>query len=264
MNSDIVRTSIFLGVLLSFALLEWRFPRRKKRVATTSKRWVTNIGLVSLNTLLLKLVFPVTLVEVAKMEYSGGLLGLVHIPIWSKVVLSVIALDLLVYIQHLLFHKIPILWRLHMVHHTDLDLDASSGVRFHTIEIGLSFLLKLGAVVVLGVPVLGVIIFEILLNATAVFNHSNLYIPPSIERILRLFLVTPDMHRIHHSSNPKETDQNYGFSLPWWDRVFGTYTPQPELGHDNMIIGLNAFRIESKLKLPGLLVLPFKREKTHV
>jgi sterol desaturase/sphingolipid hydroxylase (fatty acid hydroxylase superfamily) len=190
-------------------------------------------------------------------EQGWGILNMVVLPAWIKVVLAVVALDLVIYIQHVLFHFLPILWRFHRMHHTDLDLDVTSGNRSHPIEIVISIGIKLMAVVLIGPPALAVVVFEVALNATAQFNHGNIRLPETIDRWLRLFVVTPDMHRVHHSVVPRETNSNFGFNLPWWDRLCGTYRPQPELGHTGMNIGLKEFQDPAKLSLLRLLMLPF-------
>jgi len=181
----------------------------------------------------------------------------VPLPDWLAVIFSVIILDLALYLQHVLFHAVPFLWRFHRVHHTDLDIDASTGLRFHTLEILLSMGIKAAVVIVLGAPALAVLAFEILLNATSIFSHGNARLPLRLDRVLRLFLVTPDMHRVHHSVIVRETSSNFGFNLPWWDYLFGTYRQQPAAGHSSMTIGLPQFQDERVGRLPWMLVLPF-------
>jgi sterol desaturase/sphingolipid hydroxylase (fatty acid hydroxylase superfamily) len=190
-------------------------------------------------------------------ERHWGLLNNVPLPPWLGVVFGVMALDLAIYLQHVLFHAIPTLWRLHMVHHADLDIDVTTGLRFHPIEIVLSMGLKLMAVTLLGASPSAVLVFEVALNATAMFSHSNMRLPVWFDRWLRLFVVTPDMHRVHHSVIIRETNSNYGFNLPWWDRLFGTYKAQPDRSHDGMTIGLAQFRDPARLTLHRLLALPF-------
>ena len=255
----ITRLSFFFGVLAIVAYWETRRPRRQL-TQPKSTRWFTNLGIVAVNTAVLRLLFPLAAVGMALMATTNnwGLLNNYSIPYFFAVIIGVIALDFVVYLQHVMFHSIPLLWRLHMVHHADLDYDVTTGLRFHPIEIVLSMLIKLAAIAVLGPPVLAVLIFEILLNATAMFNHGNLHLPERIDRILRWFIVTPDMHRVHHSDIKRETNSNYGFNLPWWDRIFGTYRSQPELGHTGMTIGLKQFRDSTRLTLPHLLALPFR------
>jgi sterol desaturase/sphingolipid hydroxylase (fatty acid hydroxylase superfamily) len=190
-------------------------------------------------------------------EHGWGLFNNVAVPAWLAVVLAVVALDLIIYLQHVMFHAVPLLWRLHMVHHADLDFDVSTGLRFHTIEILLSMGIKAAAVVLLGAPALGVLIFEVLLNATSMFSHGNVRLPAWLDRVLRLLVVTPDMHRVHHSVDPRETNSNFGFNLPWWDFLLGTYRAQPEAGHEGVTIGLEQFRDERVEQLPWMLLLPF-------
>lgn len=257
-NEPVLRLSIFFGVFAAMALWELASPRRP---LTTSKanRWFTNLGIVALDTVLARLIFQVAAVGVALIaaEKGWGLFNGLDWPVWLEVLLTVVLLDFAIYIQHVLFHAIPVLWRLHMVHHADLDYDVTTGARFHPIEILLSVGIKMGVVILLGAPAAGVVAFEVILNATAMFNHSNVKIPTGLDSVLRLFVVTPDMHRVHHSEIPNETNSNYGFNLPWWDRLMGTYMAQPSQGHDGMTIGLKQFRDPKKLGLMGVLALPF-------
>ena len=219
--------------------------------------------LVFLNTFLLRLVFPAAAVGVAAFAntHGWGLLNYYQVPYWLAVIASVIIMDFIVYLQHVMVHAIPALWRLHRVHHADLDFDVTTGSRFHPIEIILSMLIKFAVIVVLGPPIVAVIIFEIILNATAMFNHSNVRLPLAFDRVLRWILVTPDMHRVHHSIEDDEANNNFGFSLPWWDRLFGTYKAQPRHGHEGMTIGIRQYREPKQVAwLPGMLLLPFKGE----
>ena len=259
-NETAVRLGFFLGIFALVALWELAGPRR---TLTRPRwlRWYGNIGIVALNTLAVRLIVPVAPVALAVVaaDRGWGLLNLVELPFWLAVVLAVLALDLVIYLQHVMFHAVPALWRLHRMHHADLDFDVTTGFRFHTVEILLSVLLKLAAVVVIGAPAVAVVVFEVLLNGTSMFNHGNVRLPPGIDRALRWIVVTPDMHRVHHSDNPAETNSNFGFNLPWWDRLFGTYRAQPGLGHENMTIGLDAFRKDADLHLHNMLVQPFRR-----
>lgn len=257
-SESATRLGFFFGVLALLALAELLFPRRHNQVAKRL-RWSSNLGLVALNTLCLRLLLPAGAVGMAVVaeERGWGLLNNVALPGWLAVAVSVVALDLVIYLQHVLFHAVPALWRLHMVHHADLDFDVTTGVRFHTIEILLSLGIKLAAVAALGCPALGVLIFEVLLNATSMFNHANLRMPGWLDRLLRLLVVTPDMHRVHHSAMVRETNSNFGFNLPWWDFLFGTYRSQPARGHERMTIGLSQFRDERVDRLPWMLALPF-------
>lgn len=253
-----VRLACFAGVFLAMALLEWLVPRRQPTLPKTV-RWLSNLGLVTLNTLVVRVLLPLGTASMALVahERGWGLFNNISLPEWLAIALSVVILDLVIYVQHVLFHAVPVLWRLHMVHHADLDFDVTTGLRFHTIEILLSLGLKLAAVIVLGVPALAVVIFEVLLNATSMFSHGNVRLPDWLDRTLRLVLVTPDMHRVHHSAIKAETNSNFGFNLPWWDFLFGTYRPQPAAGQQGMTIGLSEFRDDRVDQLPWMLVLPF-------
>ncbi|HEV3022470.1 MAG TPA: sterol desaturase family protein [Pirellulales bacterium] len=257
-----VRLGFFLGVLLVMALAEMFVPRRHLTVSRP-RRWSANLGLAVLNTLVLRAVLPVGVVGVALVAEQRRW-GLLHddlgLPEWLSVVLAVLALDLAIYFQHVLFHAVPVLWRLHMVHHADPDFDVTTGLRFHTLEMLLSLGIKLAVVVLLGAPALAVLCFEVLLNATSMFNHGNIRIPAGLERALRLVLVTPDMHRVHHSVIVRETNSNFGFNVPWWDFLFGTYRGQPADGHDRMAIGLAQVRDARAMRLLSMVALPFGRE----
>ena len=257
-NEPIIRAAVFFGVLVLMMSLEALFPRRVRSLGR-GKRWPSNIGIVVLDSLLVRALFPMAAVGVAAYgETQGwGLFQVLGLPVWAATVLTVLILDLTVYLQHVMFHAVPVLWRLHRMHHADLDIDVTTGARFHPIEIVLSMVLKMGVVAALGAPAVGVVIFEVLLNATAMFNHGNLRLPATVDRVLRLFVVTPDMHRVHHSNIPRETHSNFGFNLPWWDRLMGTYRDQPEAGHDGMTIGLDIFRAPEDSRLDRLLIQPF-------
>jgi sterol desaturase/sphingolipid hydroxylase (fatty acid hydroxylase superfamily) len=208
---------------------------------------------------MLRILFPIAAVGVALLgeEHGWGLLNAFTFPVWISVAVSVVTLDFAIYLQHVLFHAVPLLWRLHRMHHADLDIDVTTGVRFHPIEIALSMCIKLMVVVALGAPALAVLIFEVLLNATSLFNHGNIRIPLPFDRVLRWLVVTPDMHRVHHSWHPDETNSNFGFNLPWWDRLLGTYKDQPRDGHQGMTIGINQFREPSWERLDRMLIQPF-------
>jgi sterol desaturase/sphingolipid hydroxylase (fatty acid hydroxylase superfamily) len=233
-------------------------PRRR---LTTAKpvRWASNLGLVVLDTVAARLLLPLGAVGVALLaeERGWGLFNNLPLPAWLAVALSVVALDFVIYLQHVLFHAVPLLWRLHLVHHADLDFDVTTGVRFHTLEILLSLGIKAAAVILLGAPALAVLVFEVLLNATSLFNHGNVRLPAWLDRVLRLVVVTPEMHRVHHSVDPRETNSNFGFNLPWWDFLLGTYRAQPAAGHEGMTIGLEQFRDERVERLHWMLALPF-------
>ena len=253
-----VRLSAFLGVFVLVALWEIAAPRRALR-ASRAVRWTSNIGIVVLDTVLVRLVFPVAAAGVAAVVGSlgWGLFNVLAWPVWVEVVLAVVVLDLVIYWQHVMFHAVPGLWRLHMVHHADLDFDLTTGVRFHPFEILLSMVIKMAAITALGAAPLAVILFEIVLSATSIFNHGNVVLPPVLDRLLRLVVVTPDMHRVHHSTVADETNSNFGFNLPWWDRLFGTYRAQPAAGHEGMTIGLEQFRDPRRQWLWHMLALPF-------
>ncbi|MBW2064616.1 MAG: sterol desaturase family protein [Deltaproteobacteria bacterium] len=248
----------FLGIFMAIAVMEVIVPRR---TLTTSKRirWLGNIGIVIINTFLLRILFPAGAVGISLWvsRQGWGIFSIVRWPLWLEVILTVIILDFVIYMQHVMFHAVPVLWRLHMVHHADLDIDLTTGTRFHPIEIIISLGIKAGAIAVLGAPAVGVIIFEIILNGMAMFNHGNFFMPLAGDRVLRVLVVTPDMHRVHHSVYPYETNSNFGFNLSWWDRLLGTYRSQPTKGHEQMTIGLNQFRDQSRLTLPWMLALPF-------
>ena len=252
-----LRIAVFLGVFGLMALWELAAPRRAL-VGPKLRRWGVNWAVVVLDTVIVRLLFPIAAAGAAidAAQNGWGLFNTLGWPIWLEVIIAVIALDCLIYWQHVISHRIPLLWRLHRVHHSDVDIDVTTAIRFHPAEIALSMLLKIGAIYVLGPAAMAVILFEVLLNGCAMFNHSNIQIPLWLERWLRLFVVTPDMHRVHHSIINRETDSNFGFSLPWWDRLFGTYIPQPKEGHDGMTIGLSEFQDERPTKLGWTLALP--------
>jgi sterol desaturase/sphingolipid hydroxylase (fatty acid hydroxylase superfamily) len=223
-------------------------------------RWANNLGLVMLNSAVLRLIFPAAAVGVAVLasERHWGLFNLIDASFPIAVLASVIILDFFVWLQHVMVHAVPMLWRLHRVHHADLDYDVTTGARFHPLEILLSMLIKFTVIVLLGPPIIAVIVFEVLLNATSMFNHGNVRLPETLDRYLRLIVVTPDMHRVHHSVEDDETNSNFGFNLPWWDRLFGTYRAQPRAGHEGMTIGIHTFREDKWCSwLPGMLAIPF-------
>jgi len=253
-----IRLTFFLGTLVAVAGWEALAPRRQ-RMASRWARWPSNLGIVALNTVILRAAFPLAAVGMAVLgEQRGwGLLNNVALPIWASFALAVLLLDLAIYLQHVMFHAVPALWRLHRMHHADLDFDVTTGARFHPVEILLSMGIKLGVVAALGAPAVSVIVFEVLLNATAMFNHGNVYLAERLDRVLRWMMVTPDMHRVHHSVVPHETNSNFGFNLPWWDRLLGTYRAQPTAGHEGMTIGLDVFRDPKELRLDRMLLQPF-------
>ena len=254
-----IRLGFFFGVFGVMALWELISPRRRLR---TSKavRWINNLGLVFFNSFVLRLAFPAAAVGMAVFaaEQGWGLFNYFDTPLWLAVLLSVAAMDFFIWLQHVMVHAIPVLWRLHRIHHADLDFDVTTGARFHTLEILLSMLIKFAVIMLLGPPVVAIVIFEVVLNATAMFNHSNVRIPPHLDSLLRLLVVTPDMHRVHHSAADDETNSNFGFNLPWWDRLFGTYRAQPRGGHETMTIGIHTFCEDRWCSwLPGMLAIPF-------
>ncbi len=257
-HEPLIRLSVFAAVLLAMAALEFAFPRRPQRLAW--RRWPSNLGLVAVATGLLRVVAPAGAVGIAIWAESRGL-GLMpafDVPFWVAAPVAVLLLDMLIYFQHRVFHAVPVLWRLHRVHHADPELDASSGLRFHPVEILLSLAIKGVVVVALGAPPEAVLVFEVLLNATALFNHANVAIPAWLDRPLRWVLVTPDMHRVHHSEIRAETDSDFGFCLSVWDRMFGTYVAEPEKGQLGMVIGVEGLRADREQRIDRLLVQPFR------
>ena len=254
-----IRLGAFLAVCLLMAAWEHVAARRTPLLSRTL-RWPANFGILALDTALVRLIFSAAPYALAlRAQAAGwGLLNAYPLPGWLKVALGVILLDLVIYLQHVMFHAVPAFWRFHMMHHADLDFDFTTGGRFHPAEILLSAGIKMGAVAALGAPPLAFLLFEVLLNATSMFNHGNVSLPPALDRVLRFVVVTPDMHRVHHSVVPGETNSNFGFNLPWWDRFLGTYRDRPAAGHDGMTIGLARFQEERRQTLPWLLLLPFR------
>lgn len=254
-----LRLGCFFSIFLGMALWEWLSPQRQLQVPK-ARRWIHNLGLVVFNTVVLRVLFPTAAVGVALMaEQQGwGLFQRISAPLVVAVGVSVLVLDFCIYMQHRLFHALPWLWRLHRVHHADLDYDVTTGARFHPIEIILSMLIKIAIVCLLGAPAVAVMLFEVLLNATAMFNHANVRLSPKVDAGLRWLLVTPDMHRVHHSVQPQEMNANFGFSVPWWDRLFGTYVSQPQGGQQGFTVGVKAFRNPAQVNtLMGMLAMPF-------
>ncbi|WP_154123981.1 sterol desaturase family protein [Grimontia hollisae] len=259
-HEAVFRLLTFLILFGVMAGAEWWFP---KRILTVSKakRWLNNLALTMLNTAAVRLIFPVAAASFAAWctHQDIGLFNRISLPLWLSAILSVVLLDGLIWFQHKLFHTVPVLWRLHAVHHADRDLDVTSGARFHPIEILLSMVIKFAAIAILGVPAVAVILFEVILSGMALFNHANVALPLSVDRWLRKVVVTPDMHRVHHSIHRYESDSNFGFNLAVWDRLFNTYRAQPKDGHDGMTIGIKSQREEKHVVwLTGLLVLPFR------
>ncbi len=254
-----LRLSVFLGVIAVMGLWEYLAPKRQPAFSKL-RRWTTNLGLSVLNGLMLRLLVPVLAVGAAAWaeSHSIGLLNLLGLPYLLSCLIAFILLDLLIYGQHVLFHHVPIFWRLHQVHHADPDIDTSTGIRFHPVEILLSMAIKIGAVILLGAPTVAVIVFEIVLNATSLFNHGNVRLPGWVDCLIRRVIVTPDMHRVHHSVIRRETDSNFGFNFSIWDRLFGTYREAPEQGHLGMEIGLQEFRDDGPTQITWSLGLPFR------
>ena len=264
-NDGLIRLAVFIGVFLAMALIELLWPKRKL-VISKRKRWLTNIGISITGTLLLRLMaaLAVPVAAIAAAFYAEahqiGLLNQVAWPGWVKLVIALIVLDLAIWAQHWVSHKVPLFWRLHQVHHADRDIDVTTAIRFHPVEIGLSMLWKIVVVAALGASAFAVFLFEVILNGCAMFNHANIALPQWLDRILRLFIVTPDMHRVHHSVLRREHDSNYGFNLSIWDRLFRTYTAQPEAGHQGMTVGLNPYQSEAPARFGWSLWLPFGRQ----
>ncbi len=256
-----VRVGAYAAVFAAMALWEWWAPRRKL-TAGRAPRWTGNLGILAIDIVAVRLLVPTTAVGVALVaaENHWGLFPALGLPYWAAVVAGVIALDFAIYLQHVVFHFVPPLWRLHRMHHADVDIDVTTGVRFHPIEILLSLGIKIAAVLALGVPALAVLVFEVLLNATSMFNHSNVKLPPRLDAIARWIVVTPQMHQVHHSVVRAETDSNFGFNLPWWDRLFGTYRAEPAAGEQGMTIGLPTFRARAELNIVRLLTQPFRND----
>ena len=259
-NEKPIRMGFFFGMLAVMALWEIVAPRRR---LTTSKtvRWVNNLGLVFFNSFVLRVLFPAAAVgvAVAAKQHDWGLFNAYEVSAPIAIIGSIVIMDFVIYVQHVMVHAIPVLWRLHRVHHADPDYDVTTGARFHTLEIILSMLIKFATILLLGPPVVAVVLFEIILNATAMFNHGNVRLPPGLDRVLRWFLVTPDMHRVHHSVENDEANSNFGFSLSWWDRLFGTYRDQPRGGHEGMTIGIHKFHEPKDVSwITGMLLLPFR------
>lgn len=261
MDQGSIRLLVFATVLVVMASAEALWPRRK-RVMDRSKRWFNNLSLSVLNTFVIKILGPITAIAAANYALDNGY-GLISkspvaLPLWLEILIGFVLLDLLIYFQHVISHKLPILWRFHKVHHADRDIDVTTGIRFHPIEALFSMLYKCFFIIILGPLPIAVFLFEVVLNASAMFNHANVRLPLWLDKILRLVIVTPDMHRVHHSTIRTETDSNYGFFLSIWDRIFRTYTAQPKLGHDDMVIGLDEYQSESPASLAWSLKTPFK------
>ena len=254
-----IRLITFLTVLIGMMVWEVATPRRRQEIPKVL-RWTNNLSLVVIDTAILRLAFPVLAVGLAGIAKTNGwgLFNMIDLPLWIAVIFAIMLLDLATYLQHIVFHAVPGLWRLHRMHHADLEFDATTGLRFHPAEIVVSMTIKLALVLAIGAPAVAVLAFEVILNAASIFNHSNIALSSAMDRVVRLFLVTPDMHRVHHSIEPRETNTNFGFSVPWWDRLFGTYLAQPAKGHLEMTIGIEQFRSRRELWLDRMLVQPVR------
>ena len=261
-NEKPIRMFFFFGMLAGMALWEVLAPRRALTVSRTL-RWSNNLGLVFFNSIMLRLVFPAAAVGMAAFaaEQGWGVFNSFSVPLWLAVLLSLVAMDFIIYLQHVLVHRVSLLWRLHRVHHADLDYDVTTGARFHPLEILLSMLIKFATIALLGAPLVAVIVFEVVLNAMAMFNHVNVRLPLGLDRLLRTLAVTPDMHRLHHSVEMDEANSNFGFNLSIWDRLFGTYRDQPRNGHEGMSIGIHHYRAQHEVcRIDKLILLPFRNK----
>ena len=264
MDQGSIRLLVFASVLIIMASAEALWPR-KKRVMNRPSRWFNNLSLSVINSIVIKVLGPITAIAAADyaLDNGYGLISMspVALPLWLEILIGFLILDMLIYFQHVISHKIPMIWRFHKVHHADRDIDVTTGIRFHPIEILFSMLYKCGFILLLGPLPIAVFLFEVVLNGSAMFNHANVRLPLWLDKILRFVIVTPDMHRVHHSTIRKETNSNYGFFLSIWDWIFKTYIDQPKLGHDDMIIGLDEFQTKSPASLAWSLKVPFDQDK---
>ncbi len=261
-NEPIIRLSFFVSILLLMSLFEYIIPK-KELLLSKFKRWSNNISIIVVNSFLLKFIFASSIITISiyTTENKIGLLNLFEISFFFSVILSIILLDLIIYFQHRLFHKIDFFWKFHKVHHSDMDFDVTTGLRFHPIEIIISMLIKMISVFIIGVPIIAIVIFEIILSSLSMFNHSNIKLPAILDKRLRYFIVTPDMHRIHHSIHNEELNSNYGFNISLWDRIFSSYTNKPKNGYEKMTIGLKEFYDENKtVSILNILSLPFRKK----
>ncbi len=258
-DAGTLRLGIFVLVLAVMGVAETLYPRRT-RTASQGRRWFTNLGLIVLNSLAVRLIFPLAPIGIAiwARQNDYGLFNAAGWPLWIEAVSAFLLLDMAIYFQHVVSHKIPVLWRLHQVHHADPDIDVTTGIRFHPVEILLSMAFKLALILLIGPAVVAVFVFEVVLNGGALFNHANVKLPGWLDLIIRTAIVTPDMHRVHHSVIRSETDSNYGFNLSIWDRMFRTYIAQPSKGHDAMSIGLNQYKGRGPTYLLWCLMLPIR------
>ena len=259
LNEAVLRIGFFVGIFVLMASWEALAPMRQRDISL-GLRWSNNLALVALDSVIVRLVFPVTAVSFAALaaERDWGLINLLGLPFWPALIVSLLLLDLIIYLQHRLFHTMPMLWRLHRVHHADTEFDVTTALRFHPLEMLLSMGIKLAAIAALGAPAQAVLVFEVVLNGAAMFNHANVAMPPKVERMLRLVVVTPDMHRIHHSTQTEEMNRNFGFNLAWWDRLLGSYCPRPKQDQRAMPIGLDQFRTRRDLWLDRILLQPLR------
>lgn len=258
-----IRLAIFLGMFLVLAVAEVLFPRRKPAYSKP-KRWLSNLTISALNTLVVRIGFPIAGVAAALLaqDRQWGLMNQLPVAPWLNILVFLLLFDLAIYWQHRLFHVVPWLWRFHRVHHTDVDYDLTTGSRFHPCSILISAAIKIALVIVMGASAAAILIAEVVLNVTAMFNHSNLKLPQSVDHKLRKILVTPDMHRIHHSTDSIEHNANFGFNFPWWDRIFGSYLDQPKMSHEDMDIGITGFQDRKSIGIFPLLIQPFKKTAT--
>ena len=261
LDDNSLRMVIFLSIFAIMAVAEWASPKRERSLPQ-GRRWLTNWGVVILDSVLVRLVMPILPIGVAMwaFEESWGLFHWLDLPFWLSVLLAFLLLDFAIWLQHLISHIVPVFWRLHQVHHADRDIDVSTALRFHPLEILLSLVYKFVWIAVFGMPAVAVFVFEAVLNGAALFNHANVRLPKRFDQILRLIIVTPDMHRVHHSVKPSETNSNYGFNLSIWDRLFGTYVAQPEAGHDDMTIGLTRYQSDKPGEFAWSILLPFRNK----
>ncbi len=258
-HETLIRLMVFAAVLTAMAWWEAVAPRRL-RSFSRAKRWPANLAIATLGTVVVRFAMPLGALGFASFctTHGWGLLNIIPLPRAIAVIGAVIALDFAIYLQHVMFHALPVLWRIHRMHHTDLDLDVTSGVRFHPVESVVSMAIKFAAIATLGPPVAGVLAFEVLLNASSLFNHSNVAIAPTNDALMRLLICTPDMHRVHHSIVVRETNSNFGFNLPWWDRLFGTYCSEPAAGQIGMTIGIEQFREADELGFIRMMIQPWR------
>ncbi|MEP3435819.1 MAG: sterol desaturase family protein [Hoeflea sp.] len=263
LSEPVIRLLAFSTIFIALAAIELLAPRLERdemRGAFKSRRWVTNLAMVVLSSVALRIVFPLAAVGTAVWAQSSGygLFPFLGLPLWVAGIMAFIVLDFAVWLEHVVSHKWPWLWRIHRMHHADTGFDLTTALRFHPLEIVLSMVWKAAVIVALGAPPVAVLVFEIVLNGAAMFNHANIKLPKAVDAVLRLLIVTPDMHRIHHSTDHRETDSNYGFNLAIWDRIFSTYTHVPRRGDTGIEIGLAEWRDGQTANLGWALALPFR------